>query len=89
MVAAKKQRFGDSVSVRQYMQDNLPDYAWQTVYEILTWLEQTDENISPNVVSALVCRLHKAGALERKLVMLPVSEQGQNRRKFMYRRKAC
>lgn len=55
-------------SIRQLLIAHLPDFAWQTSYEILTMLEVVDEDISENALKVLLHALWKKKLLDRKTV---------------------
>lgn len=47
----------------------LPDFCWQTNPEILTMLEQVDEDIIENSMSVTLCRLYDMGLIKKKRVL--------------------
>jgi hypothetical protein len=46
----------------------LPDFCWQTGYQILTMLEQIDENVREEVVFKTLSIMSARGELDRKIV---------------------
>lgn len=56
------------MSLRALILMYLPDFCFQTEFEILTMLEQINQNISPGSVKTLVSRLHTGGVLKSRAV---------------------
>lgn len=44
----------------------MPEFCWQTTYEILTMFEQIDDDVLPNSLKTLLYLLHKNGYLDRR-----------------------
>ena len=61
---AKHKRMGTHKSLRAFLRA-LPSFCYQTSFEILTLAEQDDENILPHVLFIELCKLARAGEIER------------------------
>lgn len=50
-------------STRKLLEDHIPDFCWQTAQEILSMLEQIDEDIPENSVCVTLARMHIEGVV--------------------------
>lgn len=57
-----------SVPLKKY----LPDFCYQTAFEILTFLEGIDEDVKPECVKVIVGQLARDGKLLRRYTKTPV-----------------
>ena len=48
---------------RALIKKHMPTFCWQTAHEVLTFLEQIDEDIDPVCVQGELCRFRKCGFL--------------------------
>lgn len=55
----------------------LPCCAWQTYFEVLTQLEQLDEDIKAECVKVCLTTLANDGRIERRLMREPIATSGQ------------
>lgn len=59
------------VSARQLILDHLPSFCWQTREEIVTMIEQINEDIPENLVASVLYQMELIGEVEKRLVMTP------------------
>jgi hypothetical protein len=59
------------VSARQLILDHLPSFCWQTRAEIVTMIEQINEDIPENLVASVLYQMELIGQVEKRLVMTP------------------
>lgn len=62
----------------------LPSFCWQSGFEILTMVEQLNEDISAEVVKQTVCRLAREGWIDREVMPVRV---GKRKTIFKYKGK--
>jgi hypothetical protein len=62
-VARYPPRASDDLSKGQLILEHLPDYRFQTAHEILTMLEQVNENSQDDTVKVILSQMRKLGVL--------------------------
>lgn len=62
-------------------------FCWQIHQEILTFMEQLDENIEDNNLKVCLSQLLKKGILEYKIVRRPKEQCGKKTYVYSYKRK--
>ena len=78
----RAKRFGTEwVSYREFLRA-LPSFCWQTYAEVLTFSEMVDEEISPDVVLVELCRLARAGQIERRVETACYFDKRRSRFKY-------
>jgi hypothetical protein len=63
-VARYPPRASDDLSKSQLILEHLPDYRFQTAHEILTMLEQVNENSQDDTVEVVLSQMRKLGVLD-------------------------